>query len=75
MQTNVSVAADPAAETTMKKRNTISLGDQLKSYTRHPGAGILAFLTLLGAVLTFALLFFLIGGEILFGRNRKKASV
>ena len=61
MQTNVSVAADPAAETTMKKRNTISLGDQMKSYTRHPGAGILAFLTLLGAVLTFALLFFLIG--------------
>ena len=61
MQTNVSVAADPAAEATMKKRNTLTIGDQLKSYARHPGAGVLAFLTLLGAVITFALLFFLIG--------------
>lgn len=61
MQTNVSVTADPAAEATMKKRNTLTIGDQLKSYARHPGAGVLAFLTLLGAVITFALLFFLIG--------------
>ena len=61
MQTNVSVTADPAAETIMKKRNTLTIGDQLKSYARHPGAGVLAFLTLLGAVITFALLFFLIG--------------
>ena len=45
----------------MKKRNTLTIGDQLKSYARHPGAGVLAFLTLLGAVITFALLFFLIG--------------
>ncbi len=42
----------------MKKKNPLS-GDQLKSYARHPGAGILAFLTLLGAVITA--LFFLIG--------------
>ena len=61
MQTNVSVTADLAAEATMKKRNTLTIGDQLKSYARHPGAGVLAFLTLLGAVITFALLFFLIG--------------
>lgn len=61
MQTNVSVTADPTAEATMKKRNTLTIGDQLKSYARHPGAGVLAFLTLLGAVITFALLFFLIG--------------
>ena len=61
MQTNVSVTADPAAETIMKKRNTLTIGDQLKSYARHPGAGVLGFLTLLGAVITFALLFFLIG--------------
>ena len=26
MQTNVSVAADPAVETTMKKRNTLTIG-------------------------------------------------
>ena len=31
MQTNVSVTADPAAETTMKKRNTLTIGDQLRS--------------------------------------------
>ena len=61
MQTNVSIAADPAAEANMKKRNTLTIGDQLKSYARHPGAGVLGFLTLLGAVITFALLFFLIG--------------
>ena len=61
MQTNVSVAADPAAEANMKKRITLTIGDQLKSYAKHPGAGVLAFLTLLGAVITFALLFFLIG--------------
>ena len=61
MQTNVSVTADPAVETNMKKRNTLTIGDQLKSYAKHPGAGVLAFLTLLGAVITFALLFFLIG--------------
>ncbi len=40
MQTNVSVTADPAAEATMKKRNTLTIGDQLKSYARHPGAGV-----------------------------------
>ena len=33
----------------------------MKAYIKHPGSGILALLTLLGAVLTFALLFFLIG--------------
>ena len=49
MQTDVSVAADPAAEANMKKRNTLTIGDQLKSYAKHPGAGVLAFLTLLGA--------------------------
>ena len=69
MQPNVSVTADPAAETTMKKRNTLTIGDQLKSYARHPGAGVLAFLTLLGAVITFALLFFLIGYVIFISIN------
>lgn len=33
----------------------------MKSYFLHPGSGILAFLTTLAAVITFALLFFLIG--------------
>ena len=33
----------------------------MKAYIKHPGSGVLALLTLLGAVLTFALLFFLIG--------------
>ena len=44
-----------------KKQNESSFTDQLKSYVRHPGSGIMALLTVLGAVLTFALLFFLIG--------------
>ena len=44
-----------------KKRNSSSLTDQLRSYLRHPGSGILAFLTGLAAVLTFAVLIFLVG--------------
>ena len=44
-----------------KKRNSVSFGGQMKSYFLHPGSGILAFLTTLAAVITFALLFFLIG--------------
>lgn len=44
-----------------KKRNSVSFEGQMKSYFLHPGSGILAFLTTLAAVITFALLFFLIG--------------
>ena len=44
-----------------KKQNESSFSDQMKAYIKHPGSGVLALLTLLGAVLTFALLFFLIG--------------
>ena len=43
-----------------EKRNSVSLKNQLIAYARHPGSGVLAFYTLLAAVLTFALLFFLI---------------
>lgn len=45
---------------TMKKRNTLSFGDKMKSYRRHPGSGLLALLTVIAAVLTFAMLAFLI---------------
>ena len=44
-----------------KKQNESSFSDQLKAYVKHPGSGILALLTVLGAIMTFALLFFLIG--------------
>ena len=44
-----------------KKRNSVSFGEQMKSYILHPGSGILAFFTTLAAIITFALLFFLIG--------------
>ena len=44
-----------------KKRNSVSFGEQMKSYILHPGSGILAFFTALAAIITFALLFFLIG--------------
>ena len=44
-----------------KKRNSVSFGEQMKSYFLHPASGILAFFTALAAIITFALLFFLIG--------------
>ena len=44
-----------------KKRNSVSFGEQMKSYFLHPASGILAFFTALASIITFALLFFLIG--------------
>ncbi len=44
----------------MKKRNTLTIGDQVKSLLRHPGAGVPGISHIV-AVITFALLFFLIG--------------
>ena len=58
MQTN---GAAFNSQVNSKKRNSSSLTDQLRSYLRHPGSGILAFLTGLAAVLTFAVLIFLVG--------------
>ena len=58
MQIDTAAAIDLSKE---KKQNESSFSDQMKAYIKHPGSGILALLTLLGAVLTFALLFFLIG--------------
>lgn len=43
-----------------EKRNTVSFADQIKSYIRHPGSGVLAFLTTLAAVITFVVLCFLV---------------
>ncbi len=51
MLTNTAVAD---METETKKRNSSSVGDQIRSYFRHPGSGILALLTGLAAFLTFA---------------------
>lgn len=58
MQTNVAAVN---SEIPVKKRNSSSAGSQLKSYLRHPGSGILALLTGAAAVLTFAVLLFLVG--------------
>ena len=58
MQIDTAAAIDLSKE---KKQNKSSFSDQMKAYIKHPGSGVLALLTLLGAVLTFALLFFLIG--------------
>ena len=44
-----------------KNRNSSSFTDQLRSYLHHPGSGILALLTGLAAILTFAVLIFLVG--------------
>ena len=43
-----------------EKRNELSFSDYIKSYLRHPGSGVLAFLTMFAAFLTFAVLCFLI---------------
>lgn len=56
-----STAATAEAAAVGDKRNSVSLREQLKSYVRHPGSGLLALLTLLGALLTFGVLLFLIG--------------
>ena len=57
MLTNTA-AAD--AEVSTEKRNELSFIDQIRSYARHPGSGILAALTGLAAAATFAMLLFLI---------------
>lgn len=43
-----------------KKKNAFSMGIRLKSYQGHPGSGLLALMVVLAAVLTFAMLAFLI---------------
>ena len=58
MQIDTAAAIDLSKE---KKQNESSFSDQMKAYIKHPVSGALALLSLLGAVLTFALLFFLIG--------------
>lgn len=58
MLTNTAVAD---METEKKKRNSSSIGDQIRSYFRHPGSGILALFTGIAAFLTFAVLLFLVG--------------
>lgn len=57
MQTNIA-AADTTAG--VEKRNETASLDQLRSYFRHPGSGILALLTRLAAAATFAMLLFLV---------------
>lgn len=57
MQTNIAAVEAPAAA---EKRNSSTFNDNIKSYIRHPGSGILALLTLLAAAATFAMLLFLV---------------
>lgn len=58
MQIDSTAALDITAE---KKRNASSFSSQMKSYLSHPGSGILALITVLASVLTFAMLAFLVG--------------
>ena len=58
MQTNAAVAE--AMVEKMKKRNETSAADRIRSYLRHPGSGVLALLTIGAAVVTFAVLIFLV---------------
>ena len=58
MQTNTAVV-EPTVEN-MKKRNQTSTADRIHSYLRHPGSGVLALLTIGAAIVTFAVLLFLV---------------
>ena len=58
MQTNTAVV-EPTVEN-MKKRNQTSAADRIRSYLRHPGSGVLALLTIGAAIVTFAVLLFLV---------------
>lgn len=58
MQTNIAAVNTPI---NTEKRNSSSVSDTIRSYMRHPGSGILALVTGLAAVLTFAVLLFLVG--------------
>lgn len=58
MQTNTAVV-EPTVEN-MKKRNQTSAADRIRSYLRHPGSGVLALFTIGAAIVTFAVLLFLV---------------
>lgn len=58
MQTNTAVV-EPTVEH-MKKRNQTSTADRIRSYLRHPGSGVLALLAIGAAIVTFAVLLFLV---------------
>ena len=58
MQIDTAVAIDC---TKKKRQNESSFSDQMKAYIKSSGIRCSCIATLLGAVLTFALLFFLIG--------------
>lgn len=55
---NTSVVADSSELT--RKRNESTFSNKMKSYLQHPGSGLLALITLLATVLTFAMLAFLV---------------
>lgn len=44
-----------------KKQNSSSFVSKINAYLTHPGSGIMAFITVLAAILTFAILAFLVG--------------
>lgn len=44
-----------------KKQNSSSFVSKINAYLTHPGSGILALITMLAAILTFAILAFLVG--------------
>ena len=58
MQTNTAVV-EPTVKN-MKKRNQTSAADRIRSYLRHPGSGVLALFTIGAAIVTFAVLLFLV---------------
>ena len=45
----------------IEKRNQTTTSERIRSYITHPGSGVLALLTVGAAVITFAVLMFLVG--------------
>ena len=59
MQIDTTAVADSTI--TGEKRNEVSVSEKLKAYIHHPGSGILALITGVAAIATFAVLAFLVG--------------
>ena len=59
MQTNAATINQSVDK--IEKRNQTTTSERIRSYITHPGSGVLALLTVGAAVITFAVLMFLVG--------------
>ena len=59
MQTNAATINQSVDK--IEKRNQTTTSERIRSYITHPGSGVLALLTVGAAIITFAVLMFLVG--------------